>query len=113
MNEKLNILVIGSGGREHAMVHALLRSPSAGVITCSPGSDAIAQHAPCVELKTRADVVAFAKAQQVDLVIVGPEQPLVDGWTDSFPIQAPKSAHGAGNRRRDCVDSVYPPDKEP
>jgi phosphoribosylamine---glycine ligase len=81
---KHNILVIGSGGREHALVQALTRSASCASVHTSPGSDGIAQHAPCHYLPTSADVVTFCQTHAIDLVIIGPEQPLVDGWADDF-----------------------------
>ncbi len=81
---KINILVIGAGGREHAMVRALKRSASTGTLACSPGNDGIAQDAPCVSLPTLADVIAYVREHDIQLVVIGPEQPLVDGWADGL-----------------------------
>lgn len=78
----MRILVIGSGGREHALVRALLLSPSADFVACAPGSDAIAQEAPCVDIFAQTDIVRYCQKEAIDLVIVGPEQPLVDGLAD-------------------------------
>lgn len=84
MTTKLNILLIGSGGREHAFVRALKKSPSLGMLVCAPGSDAIARDAACLNFASAKEAVGFAKNEGIDLVIIGPEQPLVDGWADSF-----------------------------
>lgn len=81
---KVNILVIGSGGREHALVRTLARSASTGTLTCSPGNDGIAADAPCVSLLTLAEVIAYVREHDIQLVVIGPEQPLVDGWADGL-----------------------------
>ncbi len=78
------ILVIGGGGREHAMVRALKRSSQCGELFCSPGNGGIAQDATCVSLDSHASIMAFCQKQQVDLVIIGPEQPLIDGLSDAL-----------------------------
>lgn len=78
----MKILVIGSGGREHAIVRALQRSASASAIVCSPGNAGIGQDVPCIPLKTHAEIAAYCKAEAIDLVVVGPEQPLVEGLAD-------------------------------
>lgn len=80
----MKILVIGSGGREHALVKALLRSKSTTSVTCAPGNAGIAQDAPCIALTGNAAIVAHCKKESIDLVIVGPEQPLVDGLADDL-----------------------------
>lgn len=80
----MHILVIGSGGREHAIIHALSRTASVANITCSPGNAGIAALATCVDLASHADIIAFCKSQEVALVIIGPEQPLVDGLADAL-----------------------------
>lgn len=80
----MNILVIGSGGREHAIAKALLRSASTTSVTCSPGNAGIAKDAPCVAIAGNAATVDYCKSHAIDLVIVGPEQPLVDGLADDL-----------------------------
>jgi phosphoribosylamine--glycine ligase len=73
------VLVIGSGGREHAIVRALQRSPQAPEVLCSPGNAGIALEAPPFE---GADDPAAIAAAGIDLVVVGPEVPLVAGFVD-------------------------------
>jgi phosphoribosylamine--glycine ligase len=75
----MKVLVIGSGGREHAIVRALLRSPQAPEVLCSPGNAGIALDAPFFE---GAEDPAAIAAAGIDLVVVGPEVPLVDGFVD-------------------------------
>ena len=81
----MKILVVGGGGREHALVLALVRSPSVERVFCAPGSDGIAAVAQCLPdlLTTHAEgIVAFAKSMAVDLVVIGPEAPRVAGLAD-------------------------------
>jgi len=80
------VLVIGSGGREHAIVHALSLSPQVGTIYCAPGNAGMATEAECVAIGDTdvAGLLAFAKAQQVDLTVVGPEASLAAGVVDAF-----------------------------
>lgn len=81
---KRNILVIGSGGREHAFVKGLKKSPNCGELYALPGNAGINEDAIGVDLKQSdfAAIADFCKAKRIDFVIVGPEQPLVDGITD-------------------------------
>jgi phosphoribosylamine---glycine ligase len=82
----MNILVLGGGGREHALVWKLKQSPRVEKIWCAPGNGGIAAEAECVPINA-ADVgaiVAFAELVHPDLTIVGPELPLVNGLTDAF-----------------------------
>jgi phosphoribosylamine--glycine ligase len=82
----VNILVVGSGGREHAIVWKLRQSPNVRKIFCAPGNAGIAEGAELVPLKvTDLDgLLRFAKENEVDLTVVGPEQPLVEGIVDLF-----------------------------
>ena len=80
------VLVVGGGGREHAIVDALSRSPQVGKIYCAPGNAGIASQAECVPIKdTDVDALkAFAQENAVDLTVVGPEAALAAGLTDAF-----------------------------
>lgn len=82
----MNILVIGSGGREHAIIDAIARSPKNAKIYAAPGNAGIAQLAECVNIKdTDVDgVVKFAKEHEIDLVVVGPEAGLAVGMVDAL-----------------------------
>ena len=84
--EMKKVLVIGSGGREHAIVDALSRSPQVGRIWCAPGNAGIAAQAECVPIKdTDVDsLVEFAEKNGVDLTVVGPEASLAVGVADAF-----------------------------
>lgn len=82
----MRILVIGSGGREHAIVWKLAQSKSVDKIYCTPGNGGIAQLAECVEIK--ADdidgLAEYATKERIDLTVVGPEIPLAKGIVDKF-----------------------------
>lgn len=80
----MRFLVIGSGGREHALCWALSGSPMVSALYCAPGNPGIAELATCVPIRAE-DVdklVAYAQAEQIDLVVVGPEAPLAAGLVD-------------------------------
>ena len=83
---KKKVLVIGSGGREHAIVYQLSRSTQVAQIYCAPGNAGIAQLAECVAISDTdvAQLLSFAKEHQVDLCVVGPEAALAAGVTDAF-----------------------------
>ena len=82
----MNVLLIGSGGREHALAWKLAASPLLTKLYAAPGNPGIAQEAECVSLAVddHAAVVAFAKEKNIDLVVVGPEAPLVAGLADEL-----------------------------
>ena len=74
----MKVLVVGAGGREHALVRALAQSPQRPELYCSPGNAGIRRDARPLE----GDVLDAARAEGIDLVVVGPEQPLVEGLAD-------------------------------
>ncbi len=80
------MLVLGAGGREHAIVQALRRSPRRPVLMCAPGNAGIASDAEVLDIDaTDLDtVIRIARDRQIDLVVVGPEAPLVGGVTDGL-----------------------------
>ena len=82
----MKVLVVGSGGREHAIVEAISRSPKASKIYAAPGNAGIAALAECVAIKdTEVEkLLEFAKANEVDLTVVGPEASLAVGIVDRF-----------------------------
>ncbi len=82
----MNVLVVGSGGREHALVWKLRQSPRVEKLFCAPGNAGISALATCVEIAATAieDLLAFAKREGVDLTVVGPEVPLTLGIVDRF-----------------------------
>ncbi len=82
----MKILVVGSGGREHAIVWKLAQSPNAEKIYCAPGNYGISKLAECVDIKVGDfdALTAFAKEKEIDLTVIGPDDPLVDGIVDAF-----------------------------
>ena len=84
--QPLNILVIGSGGREHALCWKLRQSPRTDRLFAAPGNPGMARVAECVALDAgdHAAVIDFAAANDIGLVVIGPEQPLVDGLADAL-----------------------------
>src|ERR1700674_4318200 len=82
----MKVLVIGSGGREHALVWKLRQSPRVSKVYCAPGNGGIADDAEClpVDMKNLDSLVALADQIRPDLTIIGPELPLTLGVVDEF-----------------------------
>ncbi|MDS1029009.1 phosphoribosylamine--glycine ligase [Bacillota bacterium LX-D] len=82
----MKILVVGSGGREHALVWKLAQSPRAEKIYCAPGNGGIAKLAECIPIKAEDidGLLSFALQEKIDLTVVGPEASLVRGIADLF-----------------------------
>ncbi|MEX2642846.1 MAG: phosphoribosylamine--glycine ligase [Acetobacterales bacterium] len=82
----MKVLVVGSGGREHALCWAIAASPLCDRLWCAPGNAGIAQDAECVPVGAEdiGGIVGFARENAVDLVVVGPEAPLVLGLVDAL-----------------------------
>src|SRR5437660_4720523 len=82
----MNILLLGSGGREHALAWKIAASPLTGRLYCAPGNAGIARECELValDLSDHAAVITFCKARHIDLVVVGPEAPLCAGIVDDL-----------------------------
>lgn len=110
----MQILVIGSGGREHALVWKLAQSKKVNKIYAIPGNPGIAAYAECVamDIEDQEALCRFAKQNQIDLTVVGPELPLVQGLTDKFcqhgllvfgPSQAAAQIEGSKSFAKDLM----------
>lgn len=82
----MRILVVGSGGREHAIIRQLKQSPKVDKIYAAPGNGGIAKDAECIPIGAmdKQGIVTFAKENAVDLVFVAPDDPLADGMVDTL-----------------------------
>ncbi len=82
----MKVLIVGSGGREHAIAFKVAQSPRVDKIYCAPGNAGIAEYAECVDIKAMEfdKLVAFAKDNAIDLTIIGMDDPLVGGIVDEF-----------------------------
>src|SRR5437764_1507044 len=85
---RMNIRLLGSGGREHALAWKLASSALTDRLICAPGNAGIAQEAECVplDITDHTAVVAFCKTNKIDFVVVGPEAPLVAGVVDDLEV---------------------------
>ena len=88
----MKVLVVGSGGREHAIVWKLKQSPKADKIYCAPGNAGIAKDAECVPIAAMEidKLVKFAKDEKIDFTIIGMDDPLVAGVVDAFEAEGLK-----------------------
>ena len=80
----MKILIIGSGGREHALAWRIKQSPLVTQVFCARGNGGIGQDVTNVALASHADIIAFCKKEKIDFVVIGPEQPLVEGLADTL-----------------------------
>ena len=94
----MKILVIGSGGREHAIIRKLKESPQVDALYCAPGNGGISRDAECspVNVMDKEGMLALAREKQVDLVFVAPDDPLAAGMVDfleaaGFPCFGPNA----------------------
>ncbi len=97
--EKYNVLLIGGGGREHTLAWKISESEKMGKLFCAPGNPGTAQHGINISLDVTnfSDVVTFTEQQSIDVVVIGPEAPLVDGIVDflnenKIPVFGPKKS---------------------
>ncbi len=116
----MNVLLIGSGGREHALAWKLSASPLLTKLYCAPGNGGIAEVAECVPIPIgdHTAVIRFCKDNAIDLVVVGPEAPLVAGLVDDLttagikcfgPKQAAAQLEGSKGFTKDlCADFDIP-----
>jgi len=84
--KRVNVLILGGGGREHALAWAAAKSPALGRLVCAPGNAGTARlgRNVAVDPADAASVIALAREEEIDLVIVGPEAPLVAGVADAL-----------------------------
>lgn len=80
----MKVLVIGSGGREHALLWKLSQSPSVTDVYVVPGNDGMSDVASLIPIKGNEDIIDFARLMQVDLTVAGPETVLTEGLADEF-----------------------------
>jgi phosphoribosylamine--glycine ligase len=116
----MNILLLGSGGREHALAWKLRQSPILARLYAAPGNPGIAEEAECVALDVtdHGAVIAFCQARAIGLVVIGPEAPLVDGLSDNLraagvptfgPSQAAAQLEGSKGFTKDlCARAGIP-----
>jgi len=85
----MRVLVVGSGGREHALIWVIAASPLVDRLFCAPGNAGIAEEAECVPIRATdiAALVAFCRREQIDFVVVGPEAPLALGLVDALEAE--------------------------
>src|ERR1700751_129349 len=85
----MRVLMVGSGGREHALTWAISASPLVDALYCAPGNAGIAEEAECVAIRAPdiAELVGFGRREQIDFVVAGPEAPLVLGLVDTLEAE--------------------------
>jgi len=95
----MNVLVVGGGGREHAICWALRKSPRVDALYCAPGNAGIAQVAQCVGIKAAevGEMVKFSVERSIDLVVVSPDEPLALGMVDALEAAGVRAFGPRGN----------------
>ena len=98
----MKILIVGSGGREHAIAWKIAQSPKAEKIYCAPGNAGIAEYAECVDIKAMEfdRLAAFAKEHEVDLRVVGMDDPFAGGIV---AVLGGKGLRGFGPRKNAAI----------
>ena len=116
----MKVLLLGSGGREHALAWALRKSPRVTTVLCAPGNAGIAEIAECarLDISNHAQLIAFARERAVDFIVIGPEAPLVAGLGDALaeagirhfgPSRAAAQLEGSKGFTKDlCRDLAIP-----
>lgn len=116
----MNVLLIGSGGREHALAVAMAKSPNLSLLYCAPGNAGIQAVANCVDIDVsdHPAVIKFCRANAIELVVIGPEAPLVAGLADDLreadilvfgPSQAAAALEGSKGFTKDlCAEFNIP-----
>ena len=115
-DDRITVLVIGGGVREHALCYALNRSPSCAAVLCAPGNAGIAQSgdATCIsdlDISSSDDVISFCHKKRVGMVVVGPEAPLVAGLVNDLvkvgiPTFGPSSEAAALEGSKDFMKKL-------
>ena len=113
----MNILILGSGGREHSLAWAVMQNPKCDKLIVAPGNAGIAQIADCAsfDIEDGGEVVNFVATNAIDFVIVGPEAPLASGVADRLReagvlvLAPPKPPHGWKRPRASQKKSATPP----
>src|SRR5712664_3641945 len=102
----MKVLLVGGGGREHALVWKIAQSPLVDTVFAAPGNPGIARLASCVDIgvDSHDELVAFARRERIDLTVIGPEVPLVAGLADRLTAAGltafGPSARAAASRAR-------------
>src|SRR5260370_42331413 len=116
----MRVVVIGSGGREHALCWAIAASPLCDALFCAPANPGIAEGATCVPVAANdiEGILALARRERIDFVVVGPEVPLVAGLVDRLeaadilafgPSEAAAALEGSKGFTKDlCAKYVIP-----
>ena len=97
----MNLLLIGSGGREHALAWKLKQSPLLDTLYCVPGNAGIAEiaNSAAIDITDHAAVARFCKKYEIGLVVIGPEAPLVAGLADDLEAEGIKVFGPVRSRR--------------